>query len=774
MGSGVSRLDIEQHLQRQQSLIDELQSLLGSTGNKEHPTLQPEANDFTVPNSGKLFETPPSLNDEIGGFDQKTIRCEKKVTEPEVTEYEKQLPNVDWLPLTDVERENMLYTAPWMTVMEPPLGFVYNETDNAPDVKLELEYVYGFRSSGVRNVLHWIDSQTILYCAGAVSVVHDLESGLQKFFQQHTEEITCIGVARGLGLVVSGEQGRYPAIHVWEAKTQVSLMKLSGTLQHSIRSVAISDDGQHVAAVAGDDCSTVAIFDWQRGKIEGVADGSETHRKVLEIRANRETVTTGAGALFISVGEGHIVLWSIASHGKMSSRSKKSPSPDGQNIYFTPLTLGRQGDVQTFTTVASCSDFNAVGTQNGEVYLFRDTFLMRTMDCHYGPVLSIAVQNDFLFTGGHDGYVSQWSAKGGLFKRVRSTPFHKSSDPDTLQFRPNSIRAVDVLAFCRGGGDVLVGSIGGCIDIINGGTGSVRNVVTAHHGDLFRADAYGEVTGLATNPKGLFFVSVAEYDVILWNALRHEVIKKVRLPSRGQCATWSPCSNYIVVGMYNGACIVFNSTLERHKDVQVSSRRVQCMRFSPDSSILAVCTADHAVEILNGSSFELEGKIGGFTGVILSVDFSHSGQYLQCMTQAFELLYFDLHTLVLVDYNTARSLIPSIGWSTFTSLLGWNVQGIWPYGSQLNDVHALVRSADSRFIVTGEESGIVKIFNFPCVGGGISRNLKLEKRPESHRHTGHGEKVTQVQFLDGDSRVITAGGGDLSCFQWRVVPNESP
>ena len=67
---------------------------------------------------------------------------------------------------------------------------------------------------------------------------------------------------------------------------------------------------------------------------------------------------------------------------------------------------------------------------------------------------------------------------------------------------------------------------------------------------------------------------------------------------------------------------------------------------------------------------------------------------------------------------TAKEEIQAIQWSTWTSVLGSEVNGIWPKYSQVNDVNATDAVFTKRVVATGDDFGLVKLFRFPSVKKG--------------------------------------------------------
>lgn len=104
---------------------------------------------------------------------------------------------------------------------------------------------------------------------------------------------------------------------------------------------------------------------------------------------------------------------------------------------------------------------------------------------------------------------------------------------------------------------------------------------------------------------------------------------------------------------------------------------------------------------------------------------------------------------------------------TYTNMLGFPVMGIWPPDSDGTDINSLDRSKNRQWVVTSDDDGKVKLFNYPCV---------IEDAP--HRaYRGHSSHVLSVRFNCDDSLVCSGGGHDWAVFQFRVVelkPQEAP
>ena len=59
-------------------------------------------------------------------------------------------------------------------------------------------------------------------------------------------------------------------------------------------------------------------------------------------------------------------------------------------------------------------------------------------------------------------------------------------------------------------------------------------------------------------------------------------------------------------------------------------------------------------------------------------------------------------------------------WSTWTSPLGWPVQGIWPADADGATVNAVDRSHNKRLLAVADDFGDIRVYNYPCTDPAVS------------------------------------------------------
>ena len=73
-------------------------------------------------------------------------------------------------------------------------------------------------------------------------------------------------------------------------------------------------------------------------------------------------------------------------------------------------------------------------------------------------------------------------------------------------------------------------------------------------------------------------------------------------------------------------------------------------------------------------------------------------------------------------YINSASQLKDTQWATWTSVLGWPVQGMWPDmdDSDGTDINACMRSNNGELLASADENGRVRVYVYPCLKKGVS------------------------------------------------------
>jgi len=196
-----------------------------------------------------------------------------------------------------------------------------------------------------------------------------------------------------------------------------------------------------------------------------------------------------------------------------------------------------------------------------------------------------------------------------------------------------------------------------------------------------------------------------------------------------------------------------------------SSMEMSDIKFDSAGTHIAAGSHDSNIYVYRLStspnySLKLVNKLRGHRSYITHLDWSNDSQMLRSTCGAYELLFWNMPT---GGQNTTSNMNES--WRTDTCVLGFNVMGIWPPGSDGTDVNALDVCKDSGVVATADDFGNLKLFSYPCI----------VKHAKGRVYQGHCSHVTNVRFYrdcvdENDVQLATTGGNDAALILWKVKP----
>uniref|UniRef100_A0A8C8JSK0 Echinoderm microtubule-associated protein-like 6 n=1 Tax=Oncorhynchus tshawytscha TaxID=74940 RepID=A0A8C8JSK0_ONCTS len=597
--------------------------------------------------------------------------------------------------------------------------------------ELALEHVFGYRGFDCRNNLHYLnDGADIIFHTAAAVVIQNLSAGTQSFYLEHTDDILCLTVnqhPKYLNIIATGQIGLAPSIHVWDAMSKQTLSVLRCSHAKGVGYVNFSATGKLLLSVGVEPEHTITVWRWQEGT-KVTSKGRHADRIfVVEFRPDSDTQ-------FVSVGIKHIKFWTLVGGSLMYKKGVIGAVEDGR--------------MQTMLSVAfGANNLTFTGAINGDVYVWREHFLVRVVaKAHTGPVFTMytTLRDGLIVTGGKErptkegGAVKLWDQE---MKRCRAFQLETGQTVE-------NVRSV-----CRGKGKILVGTKDGEIIEVGEKNAASNTMINGH--------TQGRIWGLATHPSKDMFISASDDGTIrIWDLADKKLLNKVSLGHPAKCTAYSPNGEMVSIGMENGEFIILlvNSLTVwgKKRDRSVA---IQDIRFSPDNRLLAVGSVDNAVDFYDltlGPSLNRIGYCKDIAGFVIQMDFSADSKYIEVSTGTYSR---QVHEVPSGKMVAEQSVIERITWATWTSVLGDEVLGVWPRNAEKADVNCACVSHAGLNVVTGDDFGLVKLFDFPCI----------EKFAKHKRYFGHSAHVTNIRFSYDDKYVISAGGNDCSLFVWKCL-----
>ncbi|XP_037602711.1 echinoderm microtubule-associated protein-like 5 isoform X2 [Sebastes umbrosus] len=594
--------------------------------------------------------------------------------------------------------------------------------ERPPGSGVKLHFIHGYRGYDCRSNLFYTQTGEIVYHVAAIGVVYNRQQNTQRFYMGHDDDILCLAIHPLKDFVATGQVGRDSSIHIWDTETLKPMSVLRGFHQLGVCTLDFSADGKRLASVGLDDNHTIVLWDWRKGEKLSAMRGSKD--KIFVVKINPYLPDK-----LITAGVKHMKFWHKAGGG----------------------LIGRKGNMgKTETMMCAVYGWSEEmvfsGTCTGDICIWRDMFLMKTVKAHDGPVFSVHALEKGFVTGGKDGIVALWDdtfercLKTYAIKRAVLAPGSKGL---LLEDNP-SIRAISL-----GHGHILVGTKNGEILEVDK-SGPITLLVQGH--------MEGEVWGLATHPHLPLCATVSDDKTLrIWDLSPSHCMLAVRkLRKGGRCCCFSPDGKALAVGLNDGSFLIVNAdTLEDLVSFHHRKDIISDIRFSPGAGkYLAVASGDTFVDIYNVMSSKRVGVCKGCLNYITHLDWDKRGKLLQVNTGAKEQFFFEAP-------RGKRQTIPAtevdkIDWSTWTCVLGTSVEGIWPLINEVTEVTAACLSNDRKVLATGDDLGYVKLFRYPVKG----------KYAKFKRYVAHSTHVTNVRWTHDDSLLVTVGGGDTCLMIW--------
>uniref|UniRef100_A0A803SL06 EMAP like 6 n=1 Tax=Anolis carolinensis TaxID=28377 RepID=A0A803SL06_ANOCA len=597
--------------------------------------------------------------------------------------------------------------------------------ERAPEDSLKLQFIHGYRGYDCRNNLFYTQTGEVVYHIAAVAVVYSRQQHTQRLYLGHDDDILSLAIHPVKDFVATGQVGRDAAIHIWDTQTLKCLSLLKGQHQRGVCALDFSADGKCLASIGLDDNHTIVLWDWKKGEKMAATKGHKD--KIFVVKCNPHHADK-----LVTVGMKHIKFWQQAGGGFTSKRGM----------------FGNIGKQETMMSVSygRIEDLAFSGSATGDIYIWKDILLLKTVKAHDGPVFAMHALDKGFVTGGKDGVVALWDdtfercLKTYAIKRAALSPGSKGL---LLEDNP-SIRAITL-----GHGHILVGTKNGEILEIDK-SGPMTLLVQGH--------MEGEVWGLAAHPLLPICATVSDDKTLrIWElSAQHRMLAVRKLKKGGRCCAFSPDGKALAVGLNDGSFLVVNAdTVEDMLSFHHRKEMISDIKFSRDSGkYLAVASHDNFVDIYNVLTSKRVGICKGASSYITHIDWDSRGKLLQVNSGAKEQLFFEAprgkrHIIRPTE-------IEKIEWGTWTCVLGPTCEGIWPMHSDVTVINAASLTKDSTLLATGDDFGFVKLFRYPVKG----QHAKFKK------YVGHSAHVTNVRWLHNDSVLLTVGGADTALMIW--------
>jgi WD40 repeat protein len=441
-----------------------------------------------------------------------------------------------------------------------------------PEVDIELEWIFGYRSQDCHDNMRYSASGDIIYHSAAVGIVLNdkTEDGeefdkkanpySQRFFREHDDDIVCMAVDPKGRYVATGQvqssksRKMKPCVKIWDAESCRPICTLGQYHKRAVTSVAFSADGKWCGTVGEDNNHSVAVWgsrtgQWNDGKLLTTCRGDPGKTLFLAFAGDSDGEFN-----FVTGGVSHIRFWKVTGHTMKSKKGilgQNVPPTKGKSVFCTAIGLGK--------------NYFAAGMHSGYIYVFCGNKLIAFADAHKSSTSKTGCQTLHLKTdpnrsadevhfvsGGSDGQIILWEftfpKKGGSEPRlqeIRNSRFNISSI--TPRPKNHCIRSVcwdgslsTILIGTKGSEAYTIGTEGNNIN-----KDKVKLLFSGHYQD--------EVWGLAPHPMRPDVLATCGDDMTLrvWRTgdNNHQCLAVGELKGMSRAVAWKPDGQWLIVGL---------------------------------------------------------------------------------------------------------------------------------------------------------------------------------------------------------------------------------
>lgn len=600
-----------------------------------------------------------------------------------------------------------------------------------PNASLEMKYIYGYRCHDTRNNIFYNPEGKLVYHTAKVGIQLDTKENRQKFVVRNVDDI--ISMACWENLCATGDITNKPALVIWDNITMQPLVELVGVCRKGIAMIAFSTDGKLIACSCMDPDSTIWVFDVQK-----LISGQRESRPILIVEAAVlkdkgpkdklwDMKFDQSNSTLVAASKNEIYLM----HCSASKLSIKKAS--GWNA----KTSNKQGTM----CVGFVGNETVVGCIDGKILRLRAGSITSALDAHKGCVNTIfgLKNNKGFISGASDGVVIVWDSAF-----TKSQVITLSSFKDIPILNPR-VRAVSMSPDEK---KIVIGTRSSNIIEFNTTTGTAKCVNYGHFDN--------ELWGLAVIPRSDEIVTCGEdFMLAKWNLKEKRVVRVKRIAYMATVCDVSSDAQMLAVGCKNGKVLVMNTAdLTAIKEIQSGSKQISELKFSPDCKLLAVGSHDSRIRIYTTTGFKLVNTCTKNLSTVTHIDWATNSQVLQSNSTSYEILYF---TSDGRQVTSGGSDYKEEAWASWTCVIGWPVQGIWPAEADGTDVNAVIRNKDKTVLATSDDFGTVKLFKYPCV----------KEKAANQEFIGHSSHVTNVRFSAKEDFLLSTGGNDKCIIQWK-------
>jgi len=739
----------------------------------------------------------------------------KEAADPDITEEFSALPDDE---AGDVGAE-FDAVKPWVSVSIAP-SRPLKAHPSPPDEVPVIDWVHGLRTDCRGSVCYNIRGD-IVYSAASLGVIYQPHKHAQDYYRGHNGiDVGSVAVDPRGRYAASGEVTSHPRIHIWDAVTGAQIARLPHLHRKGICVLAFSQGpkvgwkaalpssvglvgrdgppqakekpgkpkpaadpspsslalpppeelligkGGVIGAGGGDSCAPTEGTGWDEVGYRLLSVGLDPDH-TIGLWQSKDGTWADASLLAAAPSSKEKVLFACFI-GSTANKPCDVITGGVRHVTFWQCTgrllvpyagiFGKKGRIQPVVSCCVYDNKVITGTATGHLYVWTDRTVTRAIAAHEKTVNSLHSSGDLLVSASKDGTVKVWGGGPDIALISQFDLNTVSPKPLNLSIRSAKIRTDKLRS------TLLLATKSSDVYSLNRLTGVCTLLSSSHCTD--------ELWGLAPHPTNpdVYITCGDDRTIRLWSVSGKRLLATVVHDNTMRAINWSPDGSLVCVGYGGrsgpgrsrrdgGFALLTSAQLATVHEGQDSRDWIGEAKFAPDGSLLALASQDSKIYVYSlasrgGSvSIKLTSKCEMSNAPVRHFDFDYSSKFLQACDRQGELIMYSVEDGERVSHP---SELKDVEWHGLSSIYGYSMLGAWPESGM--EVTSSNRSTSRLLMVTGEETGRVKLFRSP-----------VNQRKQAHHVVyGHSGSVTKVRFTCDDSRVLSCGGRDRTIIQWRL------
>lgn len=652
---------------------------------------------------------------------------------------------------------------------------------------IERRMVFGTREN-VKDGLHYLDENNIVWVAGKSLVVLDTQLGTQELIpcSPSCESVTAMALSFNRRILAVAESGKSAAIVIYLFDPSVTpklkrrkVLQLPDLGSCEYVSLSFSRDGRQLAALGGHPEWKLLYWNVEKMKIIASSLVIDSPIDSKDSRFLNQCSVSPKSSNLLCVSGQRIVKFFEIIEGHMF------PAPGG--------LFDEQVNYLAHTWIQSDENHMIVSTGNGDLLLLENKKFLYPLPLSPSDGLSINSLISYtkgFVCGGDMGLITIFERTDNkeMYRKVRT--FRFSSDPESekaeaitqmvseiptiLSFSLTPAPAEEYLAFLTSTKQIY------CLNLPNADFTKAEDMVFQPVGQPFHSGAITSVDTCSQRP--LIVTAGRDRCIFLWNSITNSVEMRKKFRSEILSVAIHPSGLHLLVGFADGLKLmnICDKELREYKAIGIRSCCTCC--FSNGGQFFAAMHST-TIHVYYTYTCELLGHLRGHIGKVRSIQFvPPSDTRLVSVGTDGAVCEFNLCDF----HKVADNIIKSITYNCAVS----DTQTVWAAGNdrklrQLErarmipqaeydlstaSILSLSISQKMKLLFGGCEDGTIRVFNSylgerlgdKAPTSSAQRNITIET------HSTHAGSVTRVTLTYDEGMLVSVGEDGLVVF-WDVV-----